>query len=352
VYCEGKSREMILAGTTADKMRDIYTRPHRNSIYEPATIHDIPFEVLQESFLYLLKEFGSDLSSPSLACRAWRVAAIDLMNSRKRFVNRDRERVSPFLCGVHLRFIVGLEVATIKHLLINLEFVKRFAPLARSVSSLTIACNEMGRSRVCYDALDALFIQCDGIRNLRLEYFDFGDDPTTISQPVKDGFGRLRQLELVECRGDIRMFVKNTPISNLKILYYESDREAAEEEEIITAIASIYRSLVNVKLFANFESSASFLKVLECCRGLERFVFSEEEGGVVLLKRSDILAVASLPRLKSLDITACIFGDLALPALARCKGLKELRMNPRCNRKESCFIAIVETERGCNRCDC
>jgi hypothetical protein len=92
-------------------MRDIYTRPHRNSIYEPATIYDIPLEVLRESFLLLSKEVSSDLASPSLACRAWRVVALDLMNFRKIFVDeRDIiERVASFLCGKHLRSIVGLE---------------------------------------------------------------------------------------------------------------------------------------------------------------------------------------------------------------------------------------------------
>jgi hypothetical protein len=61
---------MILAGTTADKMRAIYTRLHRSSINEPATIKDIPFEILKKSFLFLVKELGSDLASPSLTCRA------------------------------------------------------------------------------------------------------------------------------------------------------------------------------------------------------------------------------------------------------------------------------------------
>jgi hypothetical protein len=292
---------MILAGTTVDKMRDIYTRPHRNSIYEPATIHDIPFEVLRESFLLLLKGVGSDLASPSLACRAWRVVALGLMNSQKRFVDRDRERVAPFLCGVHLRSIVGLERSTIKHLIINLEFVKRFAPLARSVSSLIIACDDMDGSRVCYEALNAIFNQCGGIRNLQLEYFDFGDNPSAISQAVKDGFGRLRQLELYGCRGDIRMFVENAPIPDLKLLRYESLREAAEEYEIISAFASSYHTLTSVHLVAEFDSSASLLKVVECCRDIERFSFGDE-GVLLILNRSDMLAIASLPRLKTLKI--------------------------------------------------
>jgi hypothetical protein len=138
---------MILEGTTADKMRDIYTRPHRNSIYEPATIHDIPFEVIRESFIYLLTQFGSYLAFPSLACRAWRVVALDVMNSRKIFA-ADNERVESFICGLHLRSIVGLERSTIKHLEIDLNFVgKEYVEfLARftspTVSTLLIACEE------------------------------------------------------------------------------------------------------------------------------------------------------------------------------------------------------------------
>jgi hypothetical protein len=85
---------------------------------------------------------------------------MDLMNSRKRFVERDRKRVAPFLCGVHLRTIVGLERRTIKHLEIDLEFVAReyIDILARftssTLSTLLIACSEMERSRECYEALD------------------------------------------------------------------------------------------------------------------------------------------------------------------------------------------------------
>jgi hypothetical protein len=286
---------MILAGTTSDKMQDIYTRLHRNSIYEPATIHDIPFEVLRESFLYLLKRVGSDLASPSLACRAWRVVALDLMNSRKRFVDRDRERVAPFLCGFHLRSIVGLERCMIKQIVLNLKHVgKEFIDViarfsAPTITSLLVGCGRIASSE-CYDALDVFFKQCDGIRNLRLEYFDFGDDPITISQIAKDGFACLRQLELYGCRGDIRMFVENAPIPNLKLLRYESLREAAEEYEIITTFATCYRTLTSLKLIVKFDSSASLLKVVECCRDL-CCLFFENDGGGLILERSPLFLI-------------------------------------------------------------
>jgi hypothetical protein len=323
---------MILEGTTADKMRDIYTRPHRNSIYEPATIHDIPFEVLRESFLLLLKEFGSDLASPSLACRAWRVVALDVMYSRMIFAT-DNERIERFICGLHLRSIVGLESRTIKHLTIDREFigiefiniVSRF--LFPTLSSLNLMFDDRvaDQSYECYEALDILFKQCNGIQTLKLVHFDFGDDPTSFSQNVKDGFSRLKQLNFINCQGDIQTFVENTPIPNLNILYYESDREAAEAEEIISSLATSYRTLTSVKLFAKFESSASLLKVVECCHELERLVVGDE-GDLLILARSDILAVASLPRLKYLEFGVCCFSDDAASPLARCKGLKELRL--------------------------
>jgi hypothetical protein len=269
---------MILAGTTADKMRDIYTRPHRNSIYEPATIHDIPFEVLRESFLLLLKDFGSDLASPSLACRAWRVVALDLMNSHKIFFD-GRGKIESFICGIYLRSIVGLESLTIKHLVIDLEsigkelipMISRFVSTALTSLALCFKNQDADQSSDCYEGLNAFLDQCDGIQNLLLVYYDFGDDPFAISQTVKDVFGRLNQLDLFYCRGNIRLFVENTPIHSLKILRYVSRREAVEEGEIIAAIATNYRTLVNVKLIVMFESSASLLKIVECCRDLENF---------------------------------------------------------------------------------
>jgi hypothetical protein len=321
-----------LEGTTADKMRDNYSRPHRNSIYEPATIHDIPFEVLRKSFLHLLKDVGSDLASPSLACRAWRVVALGLMNSRKRFIE-GQGRIESFISGLHLRSIVGLERCTIKHLEIDLEFVaKEYIDIlasytSRTLSYLSISVDDRGAdySSVCYDALYLFLKQCVGIKNLRLEYFDFGGYPESISQTIKDGFGRLRQLDMIDCRGDIRMFVENTPIPNLKILHYQSLREAAEDEVIISSLASRYRTLNCVLIVAMLESSASLLKVAECCLDLERLVFGDK-GDLLILARSDILAVASLPRLKYLDIGACYFAGDASSALVPCRGLKELRI--------------------------
>jgi hypothetical protein len=144
-----------------------------------------------------------------------------------------------------------------------------------------IGCEGIDFSK-CYEALDVLFGKCDGIRNLGLELFDFGNDPSAISQIMKDGFSRLMQFDAIECRGVILMIFEHTPIPSLQILHYESSRSAAEDEEILSALASNYRTLVDLKLIAKFESSAPLLKAVRCCRGLKRFVFEDEGGGVIL----------------------------------------------------------------------
>jgi hypothetical protein len=310
-------------------MQSIYSRSHRNSIYQPATIHDIPFEVLRESFLHLLKKRGSDLVAASLACRAWRVVALDLMNSHKRFA-ADNGRIENFICGLHLRSIVGLERCTIKCLFLDLNSVgKEYIPLiagviAPTLSILWIGCSGIDSS-VCYDTLDVFFEQCDGIRNLPLEDFDFGDDPASISQSLRNGMSRLRQFDLLDCRGDIRMFVENTPIPNLRMMYFESNRGAAEEGEIVSSFASRYRALTSVHITTKLESSASLLKVVESCRDLEKFHFVNLGGGLIL-ERSDILAIASLSRLETLQIYRCGIADDAYSALTRGRGLVDLRL--------------------------
>jgi hypothetical protein len=57
------------------------------------------------------------------------------------------------------------------------------------------------------------------------------------------------------------MFVEHTPIPNLQILHCESSRDAAEDEEILSALVSKYQS---VHIIAKFESSAPLLKAVKC----------------------------------------------------------------------------------------
>jgi hypothetical protein len=124
---------MILKGTTAVKMQYIYSRPQRNSIYEPATIHDIPYEILRESFLHLMSRFGHDLVAASLACRAWRAVALNVMYSRKMFL-KEGEGIYWFICGLQLRSIVGLERCTIKYLILEFIGIEYIPLIARAVA--------------------------------------------------------------------------------------------------------------------------------------------------------------------------------------------------------------------------
>jgi hypothetical protein len=171
--------------------------------------------------------------------------------------------------------------------------------------------------------VDVLFGQCDGIRCLRLADFDFGNDPSAISQIMKYGFSRLMQFDAIECRGDIRMFVEHTPIPNLQILHYESSRDAAEDEEIISALVSKYQFLVDVHIIAKFESSAPLLKAVKCCRDLKSIEI-DNEGGELMFDRTDILAIASLPRLEIQKFYKCDMDEDSYSALARCEGLNTL----------------------------
>jgi hypothetical protein len=91
---------------------------------------------------------------------------------------------------------------------------------------------------------------------------------------------------------------------------------------------------------AELESSASLLKVVAqlvgCCRDLEMIVFDDLRGRLIL-QRSDILAIASLPRLKCLKIYGGGgIAEDAYSALSRCRGLKkslESRLNSLCKLK-------------------
>jgi hypothetical protein len=88
-----------------------YDRIQRPSINHPATIGDIPFEVIQKALLLLGR---ADLISASLSCRAWRQAAVELILAIKSFDNeRDMER---FFCGMQLKSIVGFKQYPIKTL--------------------------------------------------------------------------------------------------------------------------------------------------------------------------------------------------------------------------------------------
>jgi hypothetical protein len=259
-------------------MRSVYYRKQRASIYHPATIGDIPEEVLRKAFIYLLPG-KADLVAPGEACRAWRPVAQELMYSYQGF-GKDQE-VERFVCGVHLQSLVfGVGNVSISRLDIDTRFVGKENILllaqisAPSLSALIFNC---GVGDDCYAELEVFFLRCLSIRSLILVQFNFGYDPDVISPLIKEGFGRLKTLYLIQCEGDVRMFVETTSVQDLQKFRYESYRE--DDIDIVTEMAMNYPSLTSIYVSAKFNSSAPILKVIDCCRDLES-VYLFQLGGV------------------------------------------------------------------------
>jgi hypothetical protein len=74
----------------------------------------------------------------------------------------------------------------------------------------------------CYATLDTVFHNCREIRILDVGRFDFGNYTAAISPTIKEGFGRLIELDLNRSGGNIPMFIQNTPIPNPQTPNYET----------------------------------------------------------------------------------------------------------------------------------
>jgi hypothetical protein len=132
----------------------------------------------------------------------------------------------------------------------------------------------------------------------------------------------LSQLSLDGCCGDLRMFVVSVPILDLHS-FSNSFFVRSGEEYIVSAVATNYPTITRLRLDDDYDSSATLLKFVECCRFIEEISFCETSGNDLKLNHSDIEAIASLPRLKSLNIN-CHIADDDVSALSRCRGLKHL----------------------------
>jgi hypothetical protein len=304
-----------------------YARKQRASIYHSATIDDLPFEVLREAFLYLKLK---DLVSPSRVNRSWRPAAQDVQRAQLKIARWERGRMDvSSLCGIQLtRIVFGSEAYSIKHLNLDLglldgEHIHILAQLvSTALRTLELSFYDSGGSVVHYAILDQFFSQCNGIRNLNLQDFDFGENPASISQTIKTGFYQLSQLSLCRCEGDLRMFVVSVPIPNLQSFSNEYFGGIG-----ISAVAINYPSIKRLRLDDYYSSSATLLKFVECCRFIEELSFCESSGDDLKLNHSDIESITSLPRLKSLNIN-CLITDDDVSVLSRCKGLMHLDLWP------------------------
>jgi hypothetical protein len=233
-----------------EKMRSLYSRIQRASIYHPATIGDIPQEVLRKAFIYLMPG-ESDLVAPSESCRAWRPVAQELMYSRQRF--DEESGIDRFICGFHLQSLVfGLGSVSINRL--EIEFVRKeeihlltrlASPSLSSIDLDFLSSDGILRKSPsdCYATLEIVFLQCRQIRSISLRGCDFGEDPDVISPSIKEGFSRLTRLDIDRCSGDIPMFFNQTPITNLRTIACYSDDENIDYA-VVNAIASNYRTLI------------------------------------------------------------------------------------------------------------
>jgi hypothetical protein len=314
-----------------------YGRIQRHSINHPATIGDIPFEVIQKALRLLGRRW---LDRASLACRAWRQAAAELLVNQKRF--RIAKMMTRFFCGMRLKTIVpGFDQYSIKRLdldmsRVGIEYAHIMAKLvSHSLSSLILIFKEENGEDEhenvldCYEILGVFFSRCLRICYLEIVYFDCGDDSSSLTHVIKDGFSRLKTFNLINCRGDVKMLVDQAPIHNLSKLNYNGYwGMPSEKSEVILSIAMKCRALKSISLNAEFESWDCIHKVVEFCRVLEEVSLNIEDVSLLQftsLKKSEFVAIASLPRLKSLDLRSCEIEDGAASPLARCKGLRHLR---------------------------
>lgn len=167
--------------------------------------------------------------------------------------------------------------------------------------------------------------QCDEIRDLTLTRIDFGDDHTAISKAVKDGLARVKAFHVVYCTG-IQLFVEKSPIPNLEVLYYDSERENAfDENDIIRAFTTSYPGLLNVRLQAKFHSSEALIKIANRCGALHIFEVNCKDGGGLELTRSDFEAFAP-DRITTLKIRSRVMEEGATLELLKYNRLKTLRI--------------------------
>jgi hypothetical protein len=253
--------------------------------------------------------------------------------------NNDREMES-FVCEMMLKTIVfGFEQCSIKRLdleirRIGIEYVCVMAQtVAPTLSILGLEFEEPTEEEDeeldldCYEVLEVFFSRCIHIRALRLEFFDFGDDPSFLNPTIKDGFGRLKSLLLDGCRGDLMMFAEHIPIQNLSNIGFDMREgiEASVASLIISVIAMKCRLLKGIVFFAHFMSWDNIHKIAEYCRDLEEITIVDFSRHRQPLNNSEFVAIASLPLLKSLNLTNCWIDGGAVPPLARCNRLTNLR---------------------------
>jgi hypothetical protein len=268
----------VIAGSTFDSMKLAYFRDQRASLKEPATIGDIPFEVIKKGLMCLSPD---DLLSVSLSCRAFRPAAIEILLLAARFDVRRQERSNKWLCGLGLKSLVfGRESYTIKSLNLKLKSIGigRVNEIVRLVShsltnlSLTSDPSFPNSSAYFIETLEIFFLHCPWIQDLKLISWDLRrEENIVIPQSVKEGFGRLTRLSIEECC-DISLLVEHLNEEKLSSFAYYPTDGSVEEDAIILSVLMKCPKLIDLNISPI--STPSFIpKVVERCRLLKKFAF-------------------------------------------------------------------------------
>ena len=101
-------------------MMVLFRQTQRESIYDPATISDIPPEILEESLVFFVDEGKRDLVAASLVCRAWYPVAQRLIVSKRTFNDTNHRGLKRFVCGLQTRAIVGADIPSIRYLSLDI----------------------------------------------------------------------------------------------------------------------------------------------------------------------------------------------------------------------------------------
>jgi hypothetical protein len=248
-----------------------YYRIERESIYHPATIGDIPFEVIQKALRLLIHPRGRqvDLVSASLASRAWSQAAAELIVEGKSFYNV--HSMVKLFCGMQLKTIVcGFDQYPIKKLelcvyRVGEGYIRLIAKaVSSSLSFLILLCGSAPFKK-CYEVSEVFFSHCSRIDSLRLQQFDFGVDPSFLTLKFKDGLRRLKSLDLIGPRGDKVMFDDQAPISSLSHFNLEAGfgSNGVDVNRIISLIVVKCRSLKCISIRGYFSSRDCILTIVE-----------------------------------------------------------------------------------------
>jgi hypothetical protein len=126
-----------VADSTKESMTEIYFRRQRATIYHPATIDDLPFEVLRKSLGHLLPRGRLDLVASSFVSRSWRLAAQELLRFLA-FANM--QRIEGSLSGLVLYSIVlGFKSFSITSIILFLSTIEKdYIPLIAQFVSPTL----------------------------------------------------------------------------------------------------------------------------------------------------------------------------------------------------------------------